>query len=35
MEAHRVETLSLPHFLDNQLTDGGEVVSLMRQSAAL
>jgi hypothetical protein len=23
------ETLRLPHFLDNQLTDGGEVVSLM------
>jgi hypothetical protein len=22
---------SLPHFLDNRLTDGGEVVSLMRR----
>jgi hypothetical protein len=25
------ETSKLPHFLDNQLTDGGEVVSLTRQ----
>jgi hypothetical protein len=25
------ETLRLPHFLDNQLTDGGEAVSLMCQ----
>jgi hypothetical protein len=25
------ETLRLPHFLDNRLTDGGEVVSLMRR----
>jgi hypothetical protein len=25
--------LRLPHFLDNQLTDGGEVVSLMSQLA--
>jgi hypothetical protein len=31
MEAHRVETMRLPHFLDNQLTDGGEVVSLTHQ----
>jgi hypothetical protein len=28
VEAHRVETSRLPHFLDNRLTDGGEVVSL-------
>jgi hypothetical protein len=25
------ETLRLPHFLDNRLTDGGEVVSLTRR----
>jgi hypothetical protein len=25
------ETSRLPHFLDNQLTDGGEVVSLTRR----
>jgi hypothetical protein len=25
------ETLRLPHFLNNRLTDGGEVVSLMRR----
>jgi hypothetical protein len=25
------ETSRLPHFLDNQLTDGGEAVSLMHQ----
>jgi hypothetical protein len=25
----------LPHFLDSWLTDGGEVVSLMRRPAAL
>jgi hypothetical protein len=25
------ETLRLPHFLDNRLTDGGEVVSLKRR----
>jgi hypothetical protein len=25
------EMLRIPHFLDNWLTDGGEVVSLMRQ----
>jgi hypothetical protein len=25
------ETSRLPHFLDNQLTDGGEVVSLIRR----
>jgi hypothetical protein len=31
MEAYRVETSRLPHFLDIRLTDGGEVVSLMRQ----
>jgi hypothetical protein len=29
------ETSRLPHFLDNRLTDGGEVVSLTRQLAAL
>jgi hypothetical protein len=30
VEVHRVvKTLRLPHFLDSQLTDGGEVVSLM------
>jgi hypothetical protein len=28
MEVHRVETLRLSYFLDNWLTDGGEVVSL-------
>jgi hypothetical protein len=27
------ETSRLPHFLDNRLTDGGEVVSLMRRPA--
>jgi hypothetical protein len=26
------ETLMLPHFLDNRLTDGGEVVNLTRRS---
>jgi hypothetical protein len=26
------ETSRLPHFLDNRLTDGGEVVSLTRRS---
>jgi hypothetical protein len=26
------ETSRLPHFLDNRLTDGGEVVSLMRRT---
>jgi hypothetical protein len=35
MEAHRVETSRLPHFLENRLTDGGEVVSLTRRPAAL
>jgi hypothetical protein len=30
VEAHRVETLRFPHFLDNRLTDGGKVVSPMR-----
>jgi hypothetical protein len=25
------ETLRLPHFLENRLTDGGEIVSLTRQ----
>jgi hypothetical protein len=30
VKAHRVETLRFPHFLDNWLTDGGEVVSLTR-----
>jgi hypothetical protein len=29
VEVHRVEILRLPHFLDNWLTDGGEVVSFM------
>jgi hypothetical protein len=29
-EAQMVETLRLPYFLDNQLTDGGEVVNLIR-----
>jgi hypothetical protein len=29
------ETSRLPHFLDNWLTDGGEVVSLRRRPAAL
>jgi hypothetical protein len=29
------ETSRLPHFLYNRLTDGGEVVSLTRRSAAL
>jgi hypothetical protein len=33
VEAHMVETSRLPHFLDNRLTDGGEVVSLMRRPA--
>jgi hypothetical protein len=28
VETHRVETLRMPHFLDNWLSDGGEVVSL-------
>jgi hypothetical protein len=30
-----VETSKLPHFLENQLTDGDEIVSLTRQLAAL
>jgi hypothetical protein len=29
VDALRVEMLSIPHFLDNWLTDGGEVVSIM------
>jgi hypothetical protein len=29
------ETQTLLHFLDNRLTDGGEIVSLTRQPAAL
>jgi hypothetical protein len=29
------ETSRLPHFLDNRLTDGGEVVSLTGRLAAL
>jgi hypothetical protein len=29
------ETSSLPHFVDNRITDGGEVVSLTRLPAAL
>jgi hypothetical protein len=29
------ETSRLPHFLDNRLTDGGEVISLTRRQAAL
>jgi hypothetical protein len=32
---YRCETSKLQHFLDNQLTDGGEVVSLTRRPAAL
>jgi hypothetical protein len=28
VEAHRVEMLRFPHFLDNRLIDGGKVVSL-------
>jgi hypothetical protein len=35
VEVHRAETLRLPHFLDNRLTHGGEVVSLTRRPAAL
>jgi hypothetical protein len=32
VEAHRVvRRRGPPHFLDNRLTDGGEVVSLMRR----
>jgi hypothetical protein len=31
MEAHKVDKLRLPHFLDSQLTDGSEVVSLTYQ----
>jgi hypothetical protein len=32
MEAYRdCKTSKLPHFLDNRLTDGGEVVSLTRR----
>jgi hypothetical protein len=31
----RCETLRLPHFLDNMLTDGDEVVSLMHRPTAL
>jgi hypothetical protein len=30
---HDCETSRLPHFLDNRLTEGGEVVSLMRRPA--
>jgi hypothetical protein len=29
------ETFRLPHFLDNRLTDGGDVVSLTRRPASL
>jgi hypothetical protein len=29
------ETTRIPYFLDNRLTDGGEVVSLMSRPAAL
>jgi hypothetical protein len=29
------ETSRLPHFLDNRLTDGGEVINLTSRSAAL
>jgi hypothetical protein len=32
VEVHRVEeTLRVPHYLDNRLTDGGKVVSLTRR----
>jgi hypothetical protein len=30
-EPYGCETSRFPHFLDNRLTDGGEVVSLMRR----
>jgi hypothetical protein len=30
MEVYSVETSRIPHFLDSQLTDGGEVVSVTR-----
>jgi hypothetical protein len=29
VDVYRVETSRIPHFLDNQLTDGSEIVSLM------
>jgi hypothetical protein len=36
MEAHQIsETSRLPHFVDNRLTNGGEVVSLTRRLDAL
>jgi hypothetical protein len=31
MEAHRVERLRLPHYLDKRLIDGGKVVSPTRR----
>jgi hypothetical protein len=35
MEAHMFVRYRGPHFLDNQLTDGSEVVSLTRRPTAL
>jgi hypothetical protein len=35
VESHTIKTSRLPHFLDNPLTDGGEVVSLTRQPTDL
>jgi hypothetical protein len=32
VKAHTVETSKIAHFLDNQLTGGGEVASLARRS---
>jgi hypothetical protein len=30
VDAHRIETSRIPHFVENLPTDGGEVVSLTR-----